>query len=189
MKLASDEPITVLIQRAQTGDAASREQLVTRLYPQLRRMAAKKRSAHVTLTLLDTYGLLHEALERMLRSGLERIQGTEHLMAYASHVMRSVMVDHVRRRNADKRDGGDRVTLATGVDLPVADRAIDLVALDEALSRLSEADPRLTALVEMRCFGGLSIEEIAEELKLSTRTVKRDWQRARAFLKVFLEPA
>lgn len=181
-------PITVLIRRAQAGDAVGRDQLIARLYPQLRRMAAGKRSRHVTLTLLDTYGLLHEALERILRSDLASIEGSTHLMAYAANVMRSVMVDYVRRRDAVKRDGGDRATLGSSFELPVADRTVDLIALDEALERLTQADPRLTTIVEMRCFGGLSVEEIAQELELSTRTVKRDWQRARAFLKAFLEP-
>ncbi len=185
---AEPEPITVLIRRVQAGDVASREQLVARLYPQLRRMAAHKRSRHVTLTLLDTYGLLHEALERILRGDLDTIQGSGHFMAYAANTMRSVMVDYVRKRDAVKRDGGERVTLVTGIDLPVADRAVDIIALDQALERLTQADPRLTSIVEMRCFGGLSVEEIAQELKLSTRTVKRDWQRARAFLKAFLAP-
>jgi RNA polymerase sigma factor (TIGR02999 family) len=185
---ADEEPITALIRRTQAGDAAGREQLIARLYPQLRRMATAKRSRHVTLTLLDTYGLLHEALERILRSDLGAIQGSGHLMAYAANTMRSVMVDYVRKRDAAKRDGGERVTLATGVEMPVADRTVDIVALDQALRRLSQADPRLTTIVELRCFAGLSVEEIAQELELSTRTVKRDWQRARAFLKMFLEP-
>jgi RNA polymerase sigma factor (TIGR02999 family) len=183
-----EESITVLLRRAQAGDAAGRDQLIVRLYPQLHRMAARKRSRHVTLTLLDTYSLLHEALERILRCDLASIQGSTHLMAYAAHAMRSVMVDYVRKRDASKRDGGDRVTIGTGFELPVADRTINLIALDQALQRLTQADPRLTTIVEMRCFGGLSVDEIAQELELSARTVKRDWQRARAFLKTFLEP-
>jgi RNA polymerase sigma factor (TIGR02999 family) len=183
----SDEPITVLIQRVQGGDATAREHLVTRLYPALRRMAARKRAAHVTSTLLDTYGLLHEALERMLRSDLAPIEGSGHLMAYAANVMRSVIVDHARRKNADKRDGGERVTWVTGVEMPGGDRVIDLLALDEALRKLTQADERLTRVVEMRCFAGMEIEAIAVELGLSPRTVLRDWQRARAFLKVFLK--
>jgi RNA polymerase sigma factor (TIGR02999 family) len=182
------EPITVLMRRARANDREAREALIARIYPQLRRMAASKRSRHVTLTFLDTYGLLHEALERILRSDLDHIQDSKHLMAYASNVMRSVMVDHVRKRDAVKRDAGDRVTMDSGLALPVADRTIDLIALDQALERLTQADPRLTTIVEMRCFGGLSVEEIAAELELSTRTVLRDWQRARAFLKAFLEP-
>jgi RNA polymerase sigma-70 factor, ECF subfamily len=182
--------ITVLIRRAREGDAGARELVITKLYPRLRRLAARKRASHGTVTLLDTYGLLHEALEKMLGTDLLMIQNSRHLMAYAAHTMRSVMVDHVRRSHAHKREGGERVTLHTGDELlPVADRSIDLISLDEALHRLESADPRLASIVELRCFAGLTMEEIAAELDLSLRTANREWQKARAFLKMVLDPA
>ncbi len=189
----SEQPtqeITELLRDANAGVVSARDKLVTRLYPRLRRLAARKLAANGTLTMLDTYGLLHEALEKLLRTDLQQIQNSQHLMAYAANVMRSVMVDHARRKHADKRDAGERVTLETGLDLGVvADRSIDLIALDEAMEHLNKVDPKLVTIVEMRCFAGLTMEEIAAETNLSLRTVNRQWEKARASLRMLLDPS
>jgi len=123
----------------------------------------------------------------MLDRGFSQFESSRHLVSYAATVMRTVLVDYARERNAQKRDGGDRVTL-TNLDIRSEDRNVDLVALDQALTRLTEIDPRLTMIVELRCFGGLRTDEVAAELDISERTVKRDWQKARAILLMFLDP-
>lgn len=185
--LDSESELTELTKRAGQGDVAARERLIHQLYPRLRAIARSRLAAHSPPTLLDTTGLLHESLAKLLDKGFAQIENSRHLVAYVATVMRTVLVDYARERNAQKRDGGDRVTL-TNIDIGSADRSFDLVALDQALTRLSRVDERLTALVELRCFGGLRTDEIAAELGISERTVKRDWQKARAFLLTFLEP-
>jgi RNA polymerase sigma factor (TIGR02999 family) len=179
--------LTVLTRLAGQGDLAAKEKLVRTLYPKLRAIAHSRLAGHAAPTLLDTTVLLHESLAKIWERGFDKIENSRHLVAYAATVMRSVLVDYARERNAQKRDGGERVTL-TNLEIRSEDRSIDLVALDQALQQLSEIDPRLTTLVELRCFGGLQMDEIAAELDLSPRTVKRDWQKARAFLLHLLGP-
>jgi RNA polymerase sigma factor (TIGR02999 family) len=185
--LDSDDELTELTRRAGQGDLAAKERLIRQLYPKLRSIARNRLSAHSAPTLLNTTGLLHESLAKMLDGGFARFESGRHLVAYAATVMRTVLVDYARERNAQKRDGGDRVTL-TNLDIRAEDRNVDLVALDQALTRLTEVDPRLTTIVELRCFGGLRTDEVAAELNISERTVKRDWQKARAILLTLLDP-
>jgi RNA polymerase sigma factor (TIGR02999 family) len=185
--LDSEDELTELTRLAARGDRVARDRLIHQLYPKLRAIARSRLAAHSPPTLLDTTGLLHESLAKMLDRGFGQIENSRHLVAYAATVMRTVLVDYARERNAQKRDGGDRVTL-TGIDIGSKDRNFDLVALDQALSRLSAIDERLTTIVELRCFGGFGIDEVAAELDISERTVKRDWQKARAFLLMFLDP-
>jgi RNA polymerase sigma factor (TIGR02999 family) len=178
--------LDALTRRARAGDSAAKEQLIRHLYPKLRAIAHGRLSAHVAPTLMQTTVLLHESLAKLLEQNLAPIENSQHLVAYASTVMRTILVDYARERSAQKRSAGERVTL-THVDLSTEDRSLDLVALDEALSMLSKIDPRLTAIVELRCFGGLSTPEIAAEMNISERTAKRDWQKARALLLTFFE--
>jgi RNA polymerase sigma factor (TIGR02999 family) len=177
--------ITALIRLAGEGDMLAREHLIRELYPQLRAIARSRLSGHVPPTMLDATALLHESLAKLLDRGFARIENSRHLVAYAASTMRSVLVDYARERNASKRDGGERVSL-TLLNVGQRETPLDLLMLDQALTQLDAVDPRLTALVELRCFGGLKIEEIALELNISERTVKRDWQKARAFLMMFL---
>lgn len=182
--LSSGE-LTRLMRRADHGDLAAREHLIRELYPRLRAIARYRLSADVAPTLLDATGLLHESLAKLLDRGFAQIENSQHLVSYAAATMRTVLVDYARERNAKKRDGGERVSL-TYVDAEQSENGVDLLALDQAMRQLSAVDPRLTSIVELRCFGGLTVDEIAVELGVSERTVARDWQKARAFLMVFL---
>jgi RNA polymerase sigma factor (TIGR02999 family) len=186
-RMDSDDELTALTRLAGQGDLAAKERLIRELYPKLRAIARHRLASHATPTLLNTTVLLHESLAKLLEQGFAKIENSKHLIAYTATIMRTVLVDYARERNAQKRDGGERVTL-TNLDIRSEDRSIDLVALDQALAQLSAIDPRLTTLVELRCFGGLRVDEIAAELNISERTVKRDWQKARAFLMLFFDP-
>jgi RNA polymerase sigma factor (TIGR02999 family) len=164
--------------------AKIKREFIEQLYPQLKVIARRRLAKHRTLTLLDVTGLVNEALEKMLGTSMQLVD-QQHFLAYTANVMRSVVVDYEREQGAQKRDGGERLSL-TDVDIPVADRKVDILKLDQALERLGTFEPALVSLVEMRCFAGLRVEEIAAELGVSERTVKRNWQRARAFLVQFL---
>src|SRR2546425_322834 len=131
---------------------------------------------------LNTTTLIHEAYLKFVDQSQVEVQDRHHFFAMAAKAMRHILVDEARRRGAQKRGGRvDAVPLEDGATAAV-DRSPDLVAVDRALERLEAADPRLGRIVELRFFGGLSVEETAGALDLSPRTVKRDWQKARAFL-------
>jgi RNA polymerase sigma factor (TIGR02999 family) len=180
------DEITRLINAANAGDLSARDRIVREIYPQLRRIARSRLNQHMPPTLLDATALLHESLARLLDRGFEKIENSQHLVAYAAAAMRSVLVDYARERNAVKRDAGERVSL-TFVEGVSADASLDLVLLDEAMRRLDTVDARLTTIVELRCFAGLTMDQIATEIGVSVRTVKRDWHKARSFLKMFID--
>ncbi len=160
----------------------ARDRLVDAVYPELRAIAqrqlANERGGHT----LQATALVNEAYMRL--GGMSRIdwQDRVHFVRMAARVMREVLVDHARRRNAGKRDGGERVSL-TRVDLiDGSSDDIDVTALDNALLALEQVDPDKSRIVELRYFGGLTIEETAQALDISPATVKRHWQTARAWL-------
>jgi RNA polymerase sigma-70 factor, ECF subfamily len=126
--------------------------------------------------------LVHEAFSRLV--GQQRVawQNRHHFFGIASQAMRRLLVDHARARHQLKRDGGERVTLTANVGGAVPDN-LDILELNDALDRLAELDARQAKVVELRYFGGLSVEETAETLDVSVATVKRDWNVARAFLR------
>jgi RNA polymerase sigma factor (TIGR02999 family) len=167
-----------LLDAWQAGDASARDQLFTRVQDELRNIAAAllRRERGSSLSSGD---LVNEAVLRLIR--LDRMQWNDkaHFMALASRVMRQVLVDRARARLADKRFH-DRVTLNTG--LGADEPAVDLIDLDLALLRLEALDPERAGIVEMRYFGGMSLEEIAEVAGLSLATVKRRWRATRAWL-------
>jgi RNA polymerase sigma factor (TIGR02999 family) len=137
--------------------------------------------------ILNTTALVHEAFLRLPgQSGLS-LQDRRHFFSVAAIAMRQIVIDHARRRTALKRGGGVRHVDLEDTELAVDDRAEELLALDGALSRLSQLDERLGRVVELRVFGGLSVEETAEVLDVDPRTVKRDWRKARAILYAALE--
>ncbi len=168
---------------APAAPGESVEDLFATLYRELRRLARSRLASGGRHTLLDTSALVHEAYLRMQREGGVRLNGREHFLAYAATTMRSVVIDFVRRRSADRRGGDvERVTLDTEVaaDLGAADE--EILAVHEALESLAMAAPELVRVVEMRYFAGLTEAEVASALGISPRTVHRQWQSARLLL-------
>ncbi len=151
------------------------------LYNELRSMAEQRlRREHANQTLQPTE-LVHEAFLRLPDSAAMAYENRDHYLRLASVVMRRVLVDRARARLADKRDGGIRVTLVDDV-AGTSDKSVNLLALDDALTRLAGAEPRCAQVVELRFFGGLDIPGTARVLGVSPATVKRDWLFARAWL-------
>jgi RNA polymerase sigma factor (TIGR02999 family) len=173
--------VTVLLHKLNAGDLAARETLLELIYGELTAVAARHLAAERHERELEPQALVHEAWLRMAE--LERIawQDRAHFLAMAARVMRQVLVDAARKRNAWKRDGGVQVTLS-GLASPAPNSSTDILQLHEALERLAEIDPQRAELVELRYFGGLTIEETAELLGSSPATVKRNWDVARGWL-------
>lgn len=157
------------------------------LYAELRRLARSKLAAGGRNTLIDTHALVHEAFLRMQNGGGVSFNDSEHFMAYAASTMRSVVIDFVRRRNAERRGGNvEHVTLDTGAAQDLGGKDEEILAVHEALLTLAEVDPRLVRVVEMRYFAGLTDREIGATLGVTDRTVRRDWDRARLLLSQML---
>ena len=176
--------VTRLLERASAGDADARSTLFDVLYRELRRLAeAVMRAERANHTLQPT-ALVHEAFMR-LAGDQGRFENRAHFLGVAAGAMRRVLVDHARGRNAQKRGrGATLVTVDDLDDLPQpASEEVDLVVLDEALSRLTALDARQGQIVELRFFGGLSVEETAAVVGVSQRTVKREWHMSRAWLR------
>jgi RNA polymerase sigma factor (TIGR02999 family) len=175
--------ITQLLEEFAAGRRDALDAIIPQLYAELHAIAhahlAGERPGHT----LNTTALLHEAYLRLVPLKQIEWQGRVHFLAMASRVMRRVLIDYAKARGRVKRGGGDviMVPLDAAAGLP-ADTAEDLLALDEALSRLETVNERQCRLVEYRFFGGLSLEETAEALGVSLATVKRDWMLCRAWL-------
>jgi RNA polymerase sigma factor (TIGR02999 family) len=180
--------VTVLLERAHQGDVQANQELFASVYGELNRLARAKLAREAPLTHLNAASLVHEAYLCMVRQPEVPGENRRMFYAYAAGVMRSVIIDYVRRRGAQKRGGAEiHLTLTSNepeIELPPP----DVAALDEALRQLAVIDARAHQVVEMRYFSGLSLEEIAAVLEISVATVKRDWQKARAFLYQQLRP-
>ena len=155
------------------------------VYEELRRLAARVLRGEHNAKLTPTT-LVHETWLKLAHS--PEIAGTAplHFRRIAARAMRQVLVDHERHRRADKRDGGERITL-TSLDLPDPSRAVDLLALDEALNGLEKLDPRKARVIELRVFGGMDFADVAQALDISRATLARDFRTARAWLYRALE--
>ena len=152
-------------------------------YAQLRRLARARLARGGHFTLLDTTALVHESFLRLQRAGDLRVNDSEHFLAYATKTMRTVVVDYVRRRKAERHGGGAaHTTLSTHDGEQPTVRDDEILEVHDALEVLGGVDPRLVQVVEMRYFGGLTDAEIAVTLQISERTVRRDWERARLLL-------
>ena len=179
---ASQEDITQLLLAWGAGDAAALDELMPIVYAELRKLARSymrnQRADHT----LQTTALVNEAYLRLIDSSRVKWQNRTHFFAISAQLMRRVLVDFARQRNSQKR-GGEVQKVELDEALVVAsEQKTDLVALDDALKALTEMNPRQSEVVELRYFGGLSEEEIAEHLGISVRTIRRDWSVARAWL-------
>jgi RNA polymerase sigma factor (TIGR02999 family) len=180
--------ITQLLASARDGDSRAAGEAFALLYDDLRRLAAARLRPHQTMTLLGTTSLVHEAFLKLVDQDGLPVQDRHHFFAYASKVMRSVIVDYARSRNAERRGGGaEHVVLDTLLSEQLAAPENDVLRVHEAMQTLEQADPRLAEVAEMRFFGGLSEAEIAGTLGLSERTVRRDWEKARLLLLAAME--
>jgi len=175
--------VTELLRRWNSGDREAMDRLMPIVYDELRRLAAGylrgERPGHT----LQPTALVHEAYLRLVRQDRVEWQNRAHFFGIAASMMRRVLVDHARRRQAEKRDaGGFRLTLQLGEAFEAA-RDPELLELDQALGRLERLDADQARVVELRFFGGLTVEETAVVLGISTATVKREWRTAKAFLR------
>ena len=164
------------------GDQAALEQLMPLVYEELRKLAHQHmRREHPGHT-LQTTALVNEAYFRLVGQKQVRWQNRAHFFAISAQLMRRILVDHARGRQYAKRGGGAQKVSLDGVAVVAQEQAADLLALDEALRSLAAVDERKCRIVELRYFGGLGVEETAEALKLSPRTVMREWSMAKAWL-------
>ena len=187
MASSSDTPrITQLLIEWNEGRRDALEDLLPLVYRELRRLAARhlrhERGDHT----LQPTALVHEAYVRLVDQRQVRWQNRAHFYGVAAHIMRRILVDHARARKTDKRGAGwQRVTLIDG-KTPTLSADVEVLALDEALHRLAAFDPQQERIVELRYFGGLTIDEAAEVIGISTATVKREWAIAKAWLRAQL---
>lgn len=178
----SGEDLAGLVDAWSAGDTEALDRLIDLVYNDLRAIAHRQLSGERDDHTLNTTALVHEAYLQLAGHTAPRWQGRARFFALLSRVMRHVLVDYARTRGAAKRGGG-RVRVPLRDDSAVSDQElVELLAMDEALTRLAEKDERLARVVECRFFGGLTDAEIGEALDISERTVNRDWRRARAYL-------
>jgi len=164
------------------GDKEDLDKLMPAVYDELRRQAARYLRREQAGHTLQTTALIHEAYVRLVDQRNVQWQNRAHFFGIAAQMMRRILVDHARTKKRAKRGGSViKVSLADAT-LPVNERDLDVVALDEALNRLAEIDEQQSRVVELRFFSGLTVEETAEVMHISPATVKRDWSMAKAWL-------
>ena len=174
--------ITQLLLAWRNGEPRALDDLMPLVLRELKKIARNYMRGQRVGHTLQTTGLVNEAYMRLVDSNRVNWQDRTHFFAIAAQLMRRVLVDMARRKHSAKR-GGERVQVSLADDVKAApDRDTDVVALDEALERLAQLNPRHSQIVELKYFGGLTEDEIAETLKISVRTVRRDWNVARAWL-------
>lgn len=180
--------ITTLLRAASAGDPQAADQVVALLYGELQRLARSRLRRSGELTLLDTSALVHESYLRIQAAGEPEFADRKHYLAYAAKVMRTIVIDMVRARQADRHGNAAlQVTLNTEVGDSTAVQEDEMLRVHDALDELHGVDERLAQVVEMRYFAGLTEAQIADCLGVTERTVQRDWQKARLFLSMALK--
>ena len=182
MRPASSSQITELLLQWSQGNPAAREALIPLVYDELRHLARKCLGGQTQDQTLQSTALVHEAYLRLVNHSSVHWESRVHFFAVAAQLMRRILVDHARKRLAAKRRGNHlTLTLDDAIALPKR-RELNIVALDDALNELAELDQRQSHIVELRFFGGLSIEDASHVLGISPATVKREWATARTWL-------
>lgn len=179
----SSEDITGWIKDWQDGDSGARDRVFTRLYSELRRIAAgvlRSESGHDTL---QPTALLNDALMKLIQSQAPKADDRSHFARIVARAMRQILIDRARRKLSEKRGAGEKPMALEHVDVAISAAPTDLVALDEALSSLTRLDPRAAAVVELRVFAGFTIDEAAQALEIHPSAVNREWAHACAWLK------
>jgi RNA polymerase sigma factor (TIGR02999 family) len=172
-----------LLEAVGAGEEGAIDEVFTLTYSELRQMAHQRLHRARPVTSLDTTALVHECYLRLVRLGQLQTRNRSHFLAYAARVMRSIVVDFVRQRLAKRRGGGElHVTLGTDIRDSTTVSEEQIVRVDDALQELAALDPRLVQVVEMRYFAGFTVEQIAESRGVTTRTIRRDWEKARLLL-------
>jgi RNA polymerase sigma factor (TIGR02999 family) len=177
------DDVTHLLEELSGGNQDALAALVPLVYEQLRRLARNHMRRERQGQTLQTTALVHEAYLRLVDQRHVRWQNRSHFFAIAAQAMRRILVSRARAGRAAKRGGGGETIQIDDLDIANPESPVDLVAIDEALQRLAALDPQQGRIVELRFFGGLTIEEAAEVLQLSTATVKREWRTAKAWLR------
>lgn len=180
--MSSSQHITALLVRWREGDREALDEMMPLVYKELRRMAhyhmRRQRQDHT----LQTSALINEAYLRLVEHKNMRWQNRAHFFAVAAQAMRRILVDHARARGYDKRGGGALKVSFDEAVIGAQERGAELIALDDALKDLAAIDPRKCQVVELRYFGGLSVDETAEVLGVSSVTVMREWRSAKGWL-------
>jgi RNA polymerase sigma factor (TIGR02999 family) len=184
----STQQVSQLLRAWRRGDAGAFDRLMPIVYDELRRLAHRYMRRVPRGQTLQTTALVHEAYLRLAGHDAVDLQNRTHFFAVCSQVMRSLLVDRARSRHAIKRGAGSHHVTLNDVAALTPTQNETLIALDEALDRLAAFDPRKARIVEMRYFGGMSVEETARVLDLSTITIKREWSKARAWLYREMQP-
>jgi len=179
---SSPHQVTRLLQEWGNGNQAALEQLMPLVYEELRKMARRHMQQQNPDHTLQTTALIHEAYLRLAGDSAKQWKNREHFFGVAAKAMRHVLVDHARARHAAKRGGAVQVVSLDEAIATSPGRMAGLIALDEALKDLAKLHPRQSEVVELRFFGGLSVDETAEVLKVSPETVALDWRAAKAWL-------
>jgi RNA polymerase sigma-70 factor (ECF subfamily) len=182
MTTDSPEEVTLLLLAWSDGDQAALDKLVPLVYEELHRLAHRYIRRERPGNTLQTTALAHEAYLRLIDAKSVRWQNRAHFFAVAAQTMRRILVDLARTRHSLKCGGGAQQVSFDGLLLASPERGVDLLALDEALARLAALNPRQSQVVELRYFGGLTLEEVSEVIKISPRTVRSDWRLAKVWL-------
>ena len=181
MAAPSPQEVTRLLVDWGNGDQAALDELIPLVYDELRRLAGRYMRRESQGHTLQTSALVNEAYLRLVDQKRVQWQNRAHFFGVAAQLMRRILVDHARSRSRAKRGGGvQMVSLAE--QAIISKEVADVIALDDALKNLAEMDARKSQIVEMKFFGGLTTEEVAEVLKVTSRTVEREWRKAKAWL-------